>query len=296
MAQLVRDAAVPPLRNDRHKIPLFRLSLHLLVVGGLSLLLISGVSGAPRAQLWPRWQQHDAQNTQTVDHSSWDAFLRHYVVASHPSGVNRVRYAEVTPADRQILEAYLTRMQALPISTYNRREQLAYWMNLYNALTVALVVQHYPVESIRDIDVSGVFSDGPWKAKLLTVEGDSLSLDDIEHRILRPIWRDNRIHYAVNCASLGCPNLLPVAYTAANVEPLLDEGARAYVNHARGVSFEDGTLYVSSIYIWFNEDFDGDTDGILRHLQRYAHRDLATQLNQYRGRIKKRYDWRLNAP
>jgi hypothetical protein len=87
-----------------------------------------------------------------------------------------------------------------------------------------------------------------------------------------------------------------VAYTAANVEQLLDEGARAYINHARGVSFEGGTLYVSSIYIWFKADFGGDTDGILRHLQHYARRELATQLERYRGRIKKRYDWQLNAP
>jgi hypothetical protein len=86
-----------------------------------------------------------------------------------------------------------------------------------------------------------------------------------------------------------------VAYTAANLEQLLDQGARAYVNHARGASFEDGTLYVSSIYIWFKEDFDGDTDGILRPLQHYAHRELDTQPDMYRGRIKKRCDWRLNA-
>lgn len=110
-----------------------------------------------------------------------------------------------------------------------------------------------------------------------------MSLDDIEHRILRPIWQDNRIHYALNCASLGCPNLAPVAYTAANTEALLERGAREYVNHPRGVSFEHGALVVSSLYLWFKADFGGGKDGIMRHIRPLCRRragDALTDLSR----------------
>ena len=148
-----------------------------------------------------------------------------------------------------------------PVSSLNRGEQLAYWINFYNALTVQVILDHYPTDSILDIKISpGFFSIGPWDKKLVTVEGEELSLNDMEHRILRPIWRDPRIHYGVNCASIGCPNLLTTAYTADNVDGLLTENAVAYVNHPRGASLQNGALTVSSIYDWFEEDFGGNED------------------------------------
>jgi Protein of unknown function, DUF547 len=159
----------------------------------------------------------------------------------------------VAPEDRKALKSYLENLQSLQISQYNRAEQKAYWINLNNALTVEVVLSRYPVESIRDIGISpGLFSRGPWDAKLLTVEGEKLSLNDIEHRILRPIWRDARVHYAVNCASLGCPNLQPAAFTTDNTENLLERGAKEYVNHPRGVAVRNQKLRVSSIYVWFS--------------------------------------------
>jgi hypothetical protein len=252
---------------------------------------------APKADLWPRWEKHDPASKQRIDHSFWDRFLEKYLVAPHPSGVNRFRYSSVTPGDRAALKTYLKDLQAVPISSYNRAEQKAYWINLYNALTVEVVLSHYPVRSIRDINISPRwFSRGPWGAKLVAIEGEKLSLDDIEHRILRPIWKDNRIHYAVNCASIGCPNLQPVAYTSENMEMLLDKGARQYVNHPRGASFSSGTLKVSSIYVWFQEDFGGSTEGVLRHLRKYATDALSQDLKNYGGRFTHDYDWSLNAP
>lgn len=263
--------------------------------------LAGSAAAAPPAELWPRWQQHDPAATESIDHGNWTAFLQSYVMPGHPSGIHRVRYAEVTRAERQALRAYIERLQAVPISRFNRAEQLAYWINLYNAATVDIVLEHFPVASIRDINpssgfLSGLFGSGPWREKLLTVEGEAISLDDIEHRILRPIWGDNRIHYGVNCASLGCPDLQPVAFTANNTIRLLDEGARAYVNHPRGVSVQDGKLRLSSIYDWFQEDFGGNTRGVLAHLIRYAKPDLRERLAGYEGSIGYDYDWSLNAP
>ena len=130
----------------------------------------------------------------------------------------------------------------------------------------------------------------------MIIEGEKVSLDDIEHRILRPIWQDNRLHYALNCASLGCPNLAPMAYTSASMEQLLEQGARAYINHPRGASCQDGTCTLASIYVWFQEDFGGDSVGVRYHLLRYANDLLAAQLQAYRGTFKHDYDWHLNAP
>jgi hypothetical protein len=189
----------------------------------------------------------------------------------------------------------LQSMQDVAISNFNRAEQKAYWINLYNAFTVDLILSRFPVASIRDINISpGLLARGPWGAKLLTVEGEKLSLDDIEHRILRPIWKDNRVHYAVNWASLGCPNLQPVAYTSGNTEALLEQGAREFINHPRGVAIDKGRLQVSSIYIWFQEDFGRDAEDLMEHWQTYANPALAEALEKYSGGLAHDYDWRLN--
>ena len=119
-------------------------------------------------------------------------------------------------------------------------------------------------------------------------------LDDIEHRILRPIWRDPRIHYAVNCASIGCPNLRREAATAANSEAYLEAAARDYVNHPRGSRIENGRLVVSSIYEWFQEDFGGGDGGVISHLRNYADPGLSASLEQVGEISDHDYDWALN--
>jgi len=265
----------------------------------VALITVAGVLGrpaeaAPRAELWPRWQAHDPASGATIDHQAWGEFLARYV-ATGADGINRVDYAAVTPADRARLDADLERLAAVAISGYSRPEQMAYWINLYNALTVQIVLAHYPVDSIRDIDISpGLFSNGPWGKKVITVEGEPLSLDDIEHRILRPIWRDPRVHYALNCAALGCPDLQPRPFGAATLGPQLDEAARGFVNHPRGVAIDDGELEVSSIYHWFMEDFGKDDRDVIAHLEAYAAPDLARQLHGFASIDDHAYDWRLN--
>lgn len=265
-----------------------------LALAAAAALASSPARAAPKAQLWSRWEAHDPASRLAVDHGIWAALLRAYV-STAADGINRFAYGAVSGEDRQRLTAYLRALGDTPVSTLARPEQLAYWINLYNALTVQCVLEHYPVRSIRDIDISpGLFASGPWGAKLVRVEGEDLSLDDIEHRILRPIWKDPRIHYAVNCASLGCPNLEPEPFSAAAMDRMLDAAALAYVNHPRGVSLTGRRLVVSSIYVWFKADF-GDSDaGVLRHLKAYASPDLAMELDK-RHRIDGHdYDWALN--
>jgi len=255
----------------------------------------AAAQAAPKAELWPRWQKHDPASTQKIDHSRWDRFLKRFVVAPHPSGINRVRYQVVMPDDRANLKTYLQSMQAVAISNHNRAEQKAYWINVYNALTVDVILARFPVASIRDVNISpGFLARGPWGARLFSVEGEKLSLDDIEHRILRPIWKDSRVHYAVNCASLGCPNLQPVALSGENSEALLEKAAREFINHPRGVAIQNGSLRVSSIYVWFQEDFGRDAEALMEHWQKYAEPQLAEALERYSGGLSHDYDWRLN--
>lgn len=259
----------------------------------LSLGLGSIAGAAPRAELWPRWQAHDPQSSIRIDHSAWGRFLESYLVVDKPGAVNLVRYQAVTAPDKQSLDRYVATLAAVPVAKLNRAEQKAYWINIYNAITVKIILDNYPVKSIRDIK-SGLFSPGPWELKLARVEGIELSLNDIEHRILRPIWGDNRVHYAVNCASLGCPNLQPEPFTAANTEELLDRGARQFVNHPRGVRLEQGRLVLSSIFDWFGGDFGGSETALLAHLQQFAEPELAAKLKAYRGTLSYQYDWGLN--
>ncbi len=258
------------------------------------LFSLSLAEAAPKAELWPRWQAHEPASTQAVEHDAWDRFLKAYV-APAADGINRVAYGRVTNEDRLRLASYIARLAAAPVDRLGRDEQRALWINLYNALTVKTVLDHYPVNGIRDIRISpGLFSSGPWGRKLVKVAGEDISLDDIEHRILRPIWRDPRLHYALNCAALGCPNLQREAFTAANTERLLDEGARAYAGHPRGARLEGGRLIVSSIYVWFRDDFGGSDAGVIAHLKQYGAPGLIRELDG-RTRIDgDAYDWALN--
>ena len=267
----------------------------IICVAIITILYGASAQAAPKAELWARWQKHDPASRQKINHGDWDRFLKQYVVTADPSGIYRVRYQAVTLEDRKILKGYLQAMQAVAVSNYSRAEQQAYWINVYNAATVDVILSRFPVASIRDINISpGLLARGPWGAKLFSIEGERLSLDDIEHRILRPIWKDSRLHYALNCASLGCPNLQAEAYTADNSEALLERGAREFINHPRGVAIQKGRLQVSSIYVWFQEDFGGDAEGLMEHWQKYANPRLADALEKYSGGLAHDYDWRLN--
>jgi hypothetical protein len=259
----------------------------------LSCSLGNPLQAAPQAELWPRWQANDANSAVRIDHRGWEEILAGYLFEGK-DGINRFDYAGVSEADRAGLNRYLERMGQINISNYNRDVQRAYWINLYNALTVREVLRFYPIDSIRDIS-SGFFSFGPWDKELIEVEGEKLTLNDIEHRILRPIWRDARIHYGLNCASLGCPNLQLQVFTADNSDALLDRAAREFTNHPRGARVVDGRLRVSSIYVWFIADFGGDDAGVIRHLRRYAKDPLANELKGIHRIDNDAYDWSLNS-
>ncbi len=256
-------------------------------------LCASPAGAAPKADLWDVWDASAESNQASIDHGSWQAFLDKYVRPG-PDAVNRVAYAAVTPADRSTLNGYVQMLARLDPREFARREQFAYWVNLYNALTVQVVLAHPDKPSILRMG-GRLLPTGPWDDELISIAQYPVTLNDIEHRILRPIWRDRRIHYAVNCASIGCPNLNRQAYTAANANELLAASEIAYINHPRGVRFDGrDRLIVSQIYRWYREDFAADQQGLLAYLAEH-HAALAARLRGYRATVRYAYDWSLNS-
>jgi hypothetical protein len=209
-------------------------------------------------------------------------FLDIYLVTGTPDGIHRLDYAAAGSFGRQMLSDYIENLEVFEIRKYNSTEQFAYWVNLYNAVTVRLILDNYPVSSIRKI------SD-PWGRKLVRVEGEDISLNDIEHRILRPIWQDPRIHFVVNCASLGCPNLPASALTADRVEETLDAAAFRFIGHNRGAERGKDILVLSSIFDWYKEDFGANKDEVLRFIGKYRNFGPLDGV-----RVRYEYDWNLN--
>ncbi len=252
------------------------------------------VLAAPASKLVDaHWEVNDPQSVRVLDHTKWDQFIKTYSVKSK-DGIVRIRYGAVTAEDRTILDNYVEGLQTEVVSSFRRNEQRALWINLYNAVTIKLVLDYYPLKSIRDVKPGGWFSPSPWDHPLMLVESRPLTLNDIEHGILRPIWQDARLHYALNCVSLGCPDIAREAYSADNTEQLLEAGARQYINHSRGVRVEGGTLTVSKIYKWYRADFGGDDAAIIAHIRRYAAPPLARQLQGIRQISQYEYIWLLN--
>lgn len=228
-----------------------------------------------------------------VDHGQWSALLGAYLVES-PNGINRLRYEVMKGEASADLHQYLSTLQQVRVSGLPRKERFAFWCNLYNATTVRVVPDHYPVRSIRDINLGGgFFARGPWKKKLVRVEGRPLSLDDIEHEILRKEFKDKRVHYALNCASLGCPNLQARAFSGAELESALNYATGAYINHPRGINVQNDGVVASKIYGWFKEDF-GANASLFRHWLDYAAPGLASVLGQEDSVAAYEYDWGLN--
>jgi hypothetical protein len=258
-----------------------------------SLLLIAqGASSAPKKVLLLEWHGSDESSIQAVDHRHWQRIINAYLVGEKQQ--NYFNYAAAKDDSLLGLDEYIESLVQINPLLLNRKEQRAYWINLYNSATIQLLLQNFPTTSITKIG-RGLFSFGPWDDDILTVNQIALSLNDIEHGILRPIYDDPRIHYAVNCASLSCPNLMATVFTAENTEQLLEQAASDYINHPRGVMIKNGQLVLSSIYDWFQEDFGGNETGVFTHLRQYAKPDLLQNIKTVENeRPRYTYDWGLN--
>ncbi|MBP73894.1 MAG: hypothetical protein CMQ18_04855 [Gammaproteobacteria bacterium] len=250
---------------------------------------------APKSELWPYWSAYQSQSSIKVDHQIWQALLSRYVLLSD-DGIHRVAYGEFDETAKAKLREYLDAMSRIAPTQLNRDEQLSYWINLYNAQTIQVVLDHPRKKSI--LSMGPFFSLGPWDEPYLTIENKPVTLNDIEHRILRPIWQDHRLHYVLNCASIGCPNLSQTAYRATSIAQQMADAQIAFLQHPRAISFTDrGELQLTSLFDWYLADFAPDVFGLLAYLA-VQRPDLAADLAAMAGnadaKINYVYDWDLN--
>lgn len=246
------------------------------------------LTAAPESKVIDYWNTSDQTSNIQIDHSPWSLFLNKYLI--NFDGTLSVKYGSVTSDDLSLLNSYLDSLEKIFVTSLNRDEQFVYWINLYNALTVKVILDNYPVKSIKQIKPGGLFSSGPWDEPYLTIEGQPITLNNIEHGILRPIWGDSRVHYAVNCASRGCPPLQAEAFTTENVELLLEQAERDFLNSYFGVRLEGHTLILSSIFKWFREDFGESEDDVLEYIE-----SINPTIRGLYKRVKYSYDWDINS-
>ncbi len=231
------------------------------------------------------WTPGDRAHAAEVDHFLYASLLKRHV----QNGV--VDYKGFKD-DEAVLDQYLEALAAVDPETLSKNEQFAFYANAYNAWTVKLILSRYP--DIRSIKELGSFFASPWKKKIARIDGGLLTLDQIEHDILRKRFQDPRVHFAVNCASKGCPPLQGEPFTGSRLNDQLDRAAAAFINAPGYNRLEGDTLWVSRIFDWFAEDFDGD---VVDYFIQLAEAPLRDQLVKNRQRIKVTYldyDWSLN--
>ena len=190
------------------------------------------------------------------------------------------------------LDRYLKVLEEIDPEALSPKKQFAFYINAYNAWTIKLILSAYPdIKSIKDL---GSLFKSPWKKKIARIDGDVITLDSIEHDILRPRFKDPRIHFAVNCASKGCPPLRSEPYRGDRLDGQLTQMTEAFINNPKYNRLQGETLYVSSIFKWYSEDFEED---IVAFFTKYARGELREKLVKNAGEIEVEYldyDWSLN--
>lgn len=218
------------------------------------------------------------------DHSIFDNLLKHHVTG----GV--VDYKGLKRQEAR-LDRYLDLMETIKPEGLADKDRFAFYVNLYNAWTIKLILTGYPdVESIKDM---GSLFRSPWKKKIVRMHGETVTLDYVEHEVLRPDFKDPRVHFAINCAAKSCPPLRSEAYRGNILNEQLNDSTIAFINDPQENYLEGNTLYVSRIFDWFEEDFNG----VRRFVRHYARGDLKTKLQRLGNKVRVRhldYDWSLN--
>ncbi|MCB0406873.1 MAG: DUF547 domain-containing protein [Bdellovibrionales bacterium] len=226
-------------------------------------------------------------------HALFTDVLKNFVVTKdHKSEVNYKALKENAQGLNEYLHS-LSEIKRETLQTWSKNQKMAFYINAYNAFTLKLLIDHYPVKSIKDI---GSFFSSPWKKEFISLFGKKVHLDHIEHDILRKEFSEPRVHFAVNCASIGCPALRDEAYTAEALEKQLDEQARLFLNDSsrNRVDIKDKTLYLSKIFKWFKEDFEKNGMTIPKFIKPFFSKlDPKIDLNTFKIEYTN-YDWSLN--
>jgi hypothetical protein len=226
-----------------------------------------------------------ASNTPVVDNTIYAELLKKYVRDG------KVDYAGFKTEEPK-LDQYLNILENVDPEKLSPKEQFAFYVNTYNAWTIKLILSGYPgVTSIKDL---GTLLESPWKKEIVRINGEVISLDDVEHEILRPRYKDPRVHFAINCAAKSCPPLRSVPFSGDILDRQLDDSTRSFINDPKSYRLEGNNLYVSRIFKWFSEDFNGD---IIGFFLKYTSGNFKKELEANSNRIKVKYlpyDWSLN--
>ena len=194
------------------------------------------------------------------------------------------------------LKEYLEHLAGINPDELGREDAFAYYINLYNAATIDLILENYPgIDSIKDI---GGFFGNPWKIEFITLKGQKVHLDHVEHEIMRPTYKDPRLHFAVNCASLGCPPLYEKPFEGETLDATLDKLTRQNMSDPAHTRLEGDDLYVSKVFDWFGEDWGGREEKVA-FVRKYSPQAQATQINRLGSGLDLKHshwDWTLNDP
>ena len=219
-------------------------------------------------------------NSKPVSHEIWDNLLEKHV--SVDGNVNYKGFLN----DRAELKKYLDLLgSSHPDNSWSKEEQMAYWINAYNAFTIELILRNYPVKSIKDI---GIIS--PWHIGFIEIQGEKYDLNDIEHNILRKKFNDPRIHFAIVCASYSCPKLLNEAFIASGLNAQLNEQARQFINDPSRNKISATHIKISKIFDWFTKDFT-DNGSLVDYLNKYS----STRIDSKAKVSYLQYNWSLNS-
>ena len=213
-----------------------------------------------------------------IDHTPWDQLLQ-----KHVSSNGNVNY-EGFKSDIDRLNNYLVSISKIkPNTDWSRNETMAYWINAYNAYTIKLMLNNYPLKSIMDIN-----GGKAWDLKFVEIEGEKYSLNNIEHDILRAKYFDSRIHFAVNCASISCPKLSNTAYFAEGLDQKLEKAAKEFINNYAQNTISSNKASVSKLFDWYKDDFTKNGT-VKEYINKYSTTKLTTDKISY-----KEYNWNIN--
>ncbi len=228
----------------------------------------------------------NSADSKPVTHEIWNGLLKKHVNAD-----GWVDYKGFI-RDSSELNRYLKVLEASHPNdkTWSRNEQMAYWINAYNAYTIQLIVRNYPVKSIKDIKKGLAFVNSVWDIKFIKIQGFTYDLNNIEHNILRPIYKDPRVHAAVNCASYSCPKLRPEAYTAVRLDEQLNDAMAGFVNDPTRNRISSSKAEISEIFKWFKGDFEQNGQNLRAFLNQFSKEKISDKTDI----THLDYNWSLN--
>jgi hypothetical protein len=253
------------------------MNLALILLGLLAMAVPAGAAAPPDYKVWGE------------------------LISKHYDPAKGMNYKALKAQDKATLDNLRRQMATVDVQTLSRQDQLAYWINLYNISVVSIVVDNYPVESIRDLSTDPVVRLNIFKKPLVATKRGKVSLNDIENERIRNGFKDPRIHFAINCAAESCPPIRTEPYVGSRIKEQLDDQTRKFLNGPHGVRLEkkggELVLHTSKVMDWFKEDFDKWGGGTVEFLSRYVSGDKRRQMDAAGSQIDVKYDdysWKLN--